>query len=312
MELLMKFRFLQIVCLFLMAITLFTSGCASGKKRNNTETAPVIDEKLYAILRQNLTATGGAPLWQGAAQLNVNSISTLITDDYGKMLTRQLISVDTKVPAEVSILSALSQGDLIETLSPSGHYCSSGLKHVETHQQIKNAKQRLSLISQAITQSSRLFGDKVQLRYICEELRGGRKNHKVEVISLMDDIQNPGVLIKSSDVMVLWIGADTYFVNKIWLKFKVTGGEGYEYLGCNLRNYKEQVGGFVLPNYIGIVTSDKHQQFSEHESYRIEAQKYGVVMGEIVAEQVNIATAVEPKKKSNSFLSKLWKTLNIN
>jgi hypothetical protein len=60
------------------------------------------------------------------------------------------------------------------------------------------------------------------------------------------------------------------------------------------------------------VTSDKHQQFSEHESYRIEAQKYGVVMGEIVAEQVNIATAVEPKKKSNSFLSKLWKTLNIN
>gem|GEM_PF-6151760 len=281
----MKFRFLQIVCLSLVAMTLLTSGCSSfGKKKGNNDIAPVMDARLDTILRKNLTATGGVALWQGATCLKVNSISTLVTGDYGKMLTNQLISVGIKTPSEISITSELAQGDLIEVLSPLGEYSASDLALGEAGQHVKNAAQRLCLVSQAITQSSGLFSEKLQIRYIGEERRGGRKNHKVEVIPMVEDLENPGVISKGSDKIVLWINAETYFVNKIWFKFKVTGEDRYDYLGCNLRNYEEQPHGFVLPTYIGLVSSDKHQQFSEHEAYRIEAQNYEVVMRDATGE----------------------------
>ena len=300
-------RFQRGICLPLILFGLaLWSGCRSDLERINQRLGQISDPRLSSVLRKNINAGGRVATWLQTQKIEAQALTTIHDLDGGKSLLEQRHELLPGQPISLRLISRTPEGPWIEHIDAeeqvsmfledqqkqlslkgailrwlkSPNIFKAKEPDIADPEVLQGAGLKLRLISQALTQSFGLLRDDWSLSYAGQERKGGRLSHKLIVNGMMLYREVSEDLLDVGDQLVIWIDAETFLVDRMWLRYCVQPGSGREsfvYLAANMKNYQKQPNGLVLPTYIGFVHSDQHQQFSESEILRIEYLKIQAV-----------------------------------
>ena len=291
----------RLTLFFLLAVL---TGCVAESKRVNQELARVSDPQLSSILLKNIHASGGMTAWLKTQQIEAQVLATILDRDGGKTFLEQTHLLIPRYPLSMTVTSKTPEGFWMEKLigekdqvkmalqgesEPVGvlakwlrYPAILGRKKVDEGvvdvAVLQGAGLKLRLFSQALTGSLGLLREDWQLSYGGQERKGGRLTYKIIVNGPILARELPEEdRVETGDQLVVWIDAESFLFDRIWLRYRVDSDshtEPFVYLAANIKGYQKQADGLMLPSYIGLVHSDRHQQFSETEILRIETLKF--------------------------------------